>query len=103
MLEPKKFLLLVPMFALSACVTAPDHDDLLASTVRTCMVQNAHFIDAWGCFQGRYAMGEISDTDPRLKTFLKLGDDLARQVEAKKLTDPKAKDKLSSGLPKDLG
>ncbi len=103
MLEPKKFLLLVPMLTLSACMTVPDREDLLASAVQTCMVQNAHFIDAWGCFQGRYAMGEISDADPRLKTFLKLGDDLARQVEAKKLSDPKAKDKLSSGLPKDLG
>ena len=63
------------------------------------MTENIRFIDAWGCVQGRYAVGQISEVDPRIKAFLKLGDDLARQVDTKKLTDEQARTRLAAGLP----
>lgn len=98
MLNRKSLMLLTAALALSACVAVPDTEDVLTSSIQACTTENLHYIDAWGCFQGRYAMGQISDSDPRLKAFLKLGDDLGRQVESKKLPEANAKQRLLAGL-----
>ncbi len=87
---------------LAGCATTPPGEDPLASSVRVCLSENARFPDAWGCIQARYAVGQISGEEPRLKAFLKLGDDLAQQVAAGKLSNSKARERLSAGLPKDV-
>ena len=85
---------------LSGCAELTPHgEDAIAGSLRACMTENVRFSDAWGCIQGRYAIGQLNDADPRLKPFLKLGDDLARQVETKKLSDAQARTQLAAGLP----
>ena len=84
---------------LSGCADLIAHDDPLAGSVQACLAQNVHFLDAWGCVQARYAEGQIGEADPRVKDLLKLGDDLASRVAAKKLSDADAKGQLAAGLP----
>ena len=69
----------------------------LSTTAQDCMKQRARFIDAWGCVQARFASGQMGDGDARVTAFVKMGDDLAGQVAAKKLTDAEAKSRLAAG------
>lgn len=89
--------------SLSACAGLAPHEDRLAGSVRACLAENVGFLDGWGCIQARYTVGQISEADPGIKGFLKLGDDLAQRVAAKKLTDAKARQLLSAGLPSETG
>ncbi len=75
------------------------HQDPIQTATRLCMAQNPLFEDAWGCIQARYAVGQLSGADPRLKGFLKRGDDLASKVAAGTLNDAAAKRTLMASLP----
>ena len=88
---------------LSNCAAIPGDEDPVVSAERVCMAGNSHFIDAWGCIQARHASGQMSEADPRIRAFLKLGDDLASQVAAKKLTDAEAKQRLTAAMPTQAG
>ena len=85
---------------LSGC-TIVQHDappDALAIATRACLAQNKQFVDAWGCVQNKDLLDQI-DADPqRRKQFMKLGDDLASQVAAKKLSNAAAVQRLEAGL-----
>lgn len=86
--------------ALSGCA-ALQHEaapDALAIATRTCLAQNKQFIDAWGCIQYKDLQDQIATDPQRRKQFIKLGDDLASRVAAKKLSDAAAVKRLESGL-----
>ena len=82
---------------------AVHHEDSIGSALRVCTAEYVRFSDAWGCVQARYVVGQINEADPRLKAFLKLGDELARQAEDKKLSDREANKLLTAGLPGEVG
>jgi hypothetical protein len=83
--------------AAAGCTTVEPEGYPLSATVKDCLAQSSQFIDAWGCVQSRYASGKMGNADRRITAFLKLGDDLAGEVAAKKLTDKEAKSRLSAG------
>lgn len=85
--------------ALCGCAGIDSGPDPVASTVQACAAENPKYVDAWGCVQGRYATGQISDGDPRLKGLLAMGDDLARKVTAGTLSNADAKSRLAQAVP----
>ncbi len=90
---------------LSGCATlpTPPHDDALARVTQDCLEKNKQFIDAWGCVQSRDVLEEAGGSDARRNQFLKLGDDLASKVVARKLSSADAKKRLTAGLPAEPG
>ena len=85
---------------LAGCAAVQDTplDDALAKTARTCLAQNKQFIDVWGCVQSRDLLVQAGTDSPRRKEFMKLGDDLASEVEAHELSSDAAKRRLMDGL-----
>lgn len=86
--------------ALSGC-TMLQHEpppDALAIATRACLAQNKQFVDVWGCVQSKDLLDQIGTDAPRRKQFMKLGDDLASQVAAKKLSNAAATKRLEAGL-----
>ena len=88
------------LLCLTGCAAVQDAplDDALATTARTCLAQNKQFIDVWGCVQSRDLLVQAGTDTPRRKQFMKLGDDLASEVEAHELSSDTAKQRLLGGL-----
>ncbi len=85
---------------LSACA-ALQHDappDPLAVAVRSCLAGTKQFVDAWGCVQGKDLDDQLGSDPARRKQIMRLGDDLAAQVSAKKLSNAAAAKRLGDGL-----
>lgn len=87
-------------FSLSGCASLQREPgpDALAIATRTCLAQNKQFVDAWGCVQNKDLLDQIGTDAQRRKRFMKLGDDLASQVAAKKLGNAVAAKRLEAGL-----
>ncbi len=94
-------LLGVAAMLLSGCL--PVGQDHLAGAARTCMVENARFVDAWACIRARYASGRVVGANPRLAGFLAEGDTLASEVQAGRIYDVDARAKLSASLVREMG
>ena len=85
---------------LSGC-TALQQDpapDISAVAVRECLAHNQQFVDAWGCVQGKNLDDQLGLDPARRKRIIKLGDDLAAQVSARKLSNAAAVKRLGDGL-----
>ncbi len=74
------------------------HVDPMAVAVQTCLARNKLFTDAWGCIQDLNALEKLGGDDGRRARFIRLGDDLATQVEAKTVSDNDARAQLLGGL-----
>ena len=72
--------------------------DPLAIAVRSCLAGTKQFVDAWGCVQGKDLDDQLGSDPARRKQIMKLGDDLAAQVSAKKLSNAAAVKRLGDGL-----
>ena len=85
---------------LSGCATLQEapHEDVLATVTRACLAQNKQFTDAWGCVQSKDLLDQTGPDPDRRKRFMKIGDDLASQAAAKKLTSAEAKRRLEVAL-----
>ena len=72
--------------------------DPLAIAITGCLAQAKQFVDAWGCVQGKDLDDQLGSDPARRKQIMKLGDDLAAQVSAKKLSNAAAVKRLGDGL-----
>ncbi len=72
--------------------------DPLAVAVRSCLAGTKQFVDAWGCVQGKDIDDQLGSDPARRNQIMKLGDDLAAQVSAKKLSNAAAVKRLGDGL-----
>lgn len=72
--------------------------DPLAIAVRSCLAGTKQFVDAWGCVQSKDLDDQLGADPARRKQVMKLGDDLAAQVSAKKLGNAAAVKRLGDGL-----
>ncbi|HEX4765934.1 MAG TPA: hypothetical protein VH414_06620 [Lichenihabitans sp.] len=70
----------------------------MAGAVQTCLARNKLFTDAWGCVQELNALDKLGGDAARRVQFIRLGDDLATQVEAKTVSDADARTRLLTGL-----
>ncbi len=90
--------LLVGVLSGCAMLQREPEPDVLATTVRACLAHNKQFVDAWGCVQDK-DLSDLLGTDlQRRKLVIKLGDDLASQVAAKKLSNAAALKRLEAQL-----
>ena len=85
---------------LSGCATFqdPPREDVLADVTRACLAGNKQFIDAWGCVQSKDLLDQTGPDPERRKRFMRVGDDLASQAAAKKLSSAEAKRRLEAAL-----
>ncbi len=93
-----KFFVLVSSFALSltGCTTAAKYQ-------ANCSAANSGYLDTWNCIRSGAANRRAPGYDsPQGMRYLAVGDALAEQVRAGRLTDTQAKAQLAIELERDV-